>query len=135
MDSVCQEAGTREPSQVCCSEIMSSTSANLQKEVAVRPATTEVQNQVGPSSSGTRSDPKPVQDERTATTAPKPGQTSNTVQTKKLPVQSKNIWFNLLIILQCLVLPSKFVLFPTTRCHCSPCKMQIRRIQCPLGQF
>lgn len=81
MDSVCEEAGPREPSKSCYSEIMCSTSTNLQKEVAVRPTMTEVQNQVAdiaPSSSEmVRKDPKSFQDDRTAATATKPGKTSN----------------------------------------------------------
>lgn len=81
MDSVCEEAGPRELSKSCHSEIMCSTSTNLQKEVAVRPTMTEVQNQVSdiaPSSSEmARKDPKPYQDDRTAATAPKPGKTPN----------------------------------------------------------
>lgn len=73
MDSVCEETGPRGPSEVCRSDIMCSASTNLQKEVAVCPTITTVQNQ-GPSvSEMTEKDPKPIQDERTAASAPKPG--------------------------------------------------------------
>lgn len=86
MDSVCEEASPREPSKSCQSEIMCSTSTNLQKEVAVRPTTAEVQNQVPdiapPSSETVRKDPKPLPDDRTAATAPKPGNTSNSNNTR-----------------------------------------------------
>uniref|UniRef100_H3C2F8 Arginyl-tRNA--protein transferase 1 n=1 Tax=Tetraodon nigroviridis TaxID=99883 RepID=H3C2F8_TETNG len=72
MDSVCEEAGP--PSKPCRPEIVCNSSTNLQKEVAVCPTMTEVQNQAAdtkPSSSEmVRKDPKPFQDDRTA---PKPG--------------------------------------------------------------
>lgn len=75
MDSVCEEAGPLSTS--CHSEIMCSTSANLQKEIAACLTKTEVQNQVAditPSSSEmVREDAKPFQDDRTA---PKPGKAS-----------------------------------------------------------
>lgn len=87
MDSVCEETRPRELSKLCHSEIMCSTSTNLQKEVAVRPAMTEVQNPVvdiAPSSSEmVRKDPKPFKDGRTAATAPKPGKTSNNYKQHK----------------------------------------------------
>lgn len=87
MDSVCEDAGSREPSKSCHSEIMFSPTTNLQKMVAVCPTMTEVQNQVAdlaPSSSETvGKDPKPFQDDRTAATPPKPGKTSNSNKQQK----------------------------------------------------
>lgn len=87
MDSVCEDAGSREPSRSCHSELVYNTTTNLQKVVAVCPTMTEVQNQVAdlaPSSSETvGKDPKSFQDDRTAATPPKPGKTSNSSRQQK----------------------------------------------------
>lgn len=83
MDSVCEEAGPREPSKVCQSEIKCDTSIDIQKEVAECPAITEVQKQVAdaaPASSETsRKDSVSVPDGRTTATAPKPGKKSDSL--------------------------------------------------------
>lgn len=78
MDSVCEEAGPREPSKVCHSEVKCAAITDIQKEVAECPAITEVQKEVAePTGSETSiKDPESVQDERTAATAPKPGKKS-----------------------------------------------------------
>lgn len=93
MESVCEEAGPQELSKVCHSEIVCSTSLNVQKKVAVCPPIAVFQSQaadIAPSSSETvRKDPKPFQDERTAATAPKPGKICNTIKILKQPVQYK----------------------------------------------
>lgn len=83
---MCEEAGPREPSKVCQSEIKcdtSTSSIDIQKEVAECPAITEVQKQVAdaaPASSETsRKDPVSVPDGRTTATAPKPGKKSDSL--------------------------------------------------------
>ncbi|XP_074502757.1 arginyl-tRNA--protein transferase 1 isoform X2 [Sebastes fasciatus] len=72
MDSVCDEAGPREPSKVKCATI-----TDIQKELPECPAITEAQKEVAdvaPTDSETsRKDPASVADERTIATAPKPG--------------------------------------------------------------
>lgn len=76
MDSVCEEAGPREPSKVCQSEIKCDTSKDVQKEVADGRAITEVHKLAAgatPASSETPgNDPVSVPERRPAT-APKPG--------------------------------------------------------------
>lgn len=80
MDSVCEEAGPREPSKVCRPEIECDTSTDIQKEVAECLAITEVQKQVADASSETsRKSPVSVLDERTTATAPKPGKKSDSL--------------------------------------------------------
>ena len=75
MDSVCEEAGPREPS--CQLEVKCAAITDIQKEVAECPAITEVQKEVAdaaPAGSETsRKDPASVPDGRTTATAPKPG--------------------------------------------------------------
>lgn len=80
MDSVYEDAGPQEPSEVCHSEIKCNTSMGIQKEVAVCSAITEVQKQVvdAPASSEVlKKDPESVQDGRTTATPPKPGKKFN----------------------------------------------------------
>ncbi|KAM3606781.1 uncharacterized protein V6R79_023151 [Siganus canaliculatus] len=73
MDSVCQEVGSREPSQICQSDLKLAASQSIQKEVADL-GIQEVQKEVAdaaPTSSGTSGkEPAPG---RTAVTTPKPG--------------------------------------------------------------
>ncbi|XP_038594065.1 arginyl-tRNA--protein transferase 1 isoform X2 [Micropterus salmoides] len=77
MDSVCEEAGPREPSKVCHSEVKCAAATDIQKELAECPAISEVQKEAeeatstGPETS--RKDPVSVPDRRTTATAPKPG--------------------------------------------------------------
>ncbi|KAM9345402.1 arginyl-tRNA--protein transferase 1 [Symphorus nematophorus] len=75
MDSMCEEAGPREPS--FHSEVKCAAITDIQKEVAECPAITEVQKEVAdaaPAGSETsRKDPVSVPDGRTTATAPKPG--------------------------------------------------------------
>ncbi|XP_035519316.1 arginyl-tRNA--protein transferase 1 isoform X1 [Morone saxatilis] len=77
MDSVCEEAGPREPSKVCHSEVKCASITDILKEVVESPAITEDQKEVAdvaPASSETsRPDPVSVLDGRTTATAPKPG--------------------------------------------------------------
>lgn len=83
MDAVCEEAGPREPSKVCQSEVKCPAVPDIQKEVAECPAITEVQKEVAdaaPTGSETsRKDPVSVPDGRTAATAPKPGKKSKSL--------------------------------------------------------
>ncbi|XP_036979210.1 arginyl-tRNA--protein transferase 1 isoform X4 [Acanthopagrus latus] len=77
MDSVCEEAGPREPDKVCQSEVKCAASIDIQKEVAECPDIAEVQKEVedaGPADSeASRKEPVSVTDVRTTATAPKPG--------------------------------------------------------------
>uniref|UniRef100_A0A3P8UCD1 Arginyl-tRNA--protein transferase 1 n=1 Tax=Amphiprion percula TaxID=161767 RepID=A0A3P8UCD1_AMPPE len=77
MDSGCGEAGPREPSKVCHSEVMCAAITDIQKEVAECPTITEGQKKAGdaaPTGSETsQKDPVSVPDGRTAAAAPKPG--------------------------------------------------------------
>ncbi|XP_073338184.1 arginyl-tRNA--protein transferase 1 isoform X1 [Pagrus major] len=77
MDSVCEEAGPREPAKVCQSEVKCAASIDIQKEVAECPDSTEVQKEVADvapaDSEASRKDPVSVTDGRTTATAPKPG--------------------------------------------------------------
>ncbi|XP_034407152.1 arginyl-tRNA--protein transferase 1 isoform X4 [Cyclopterus lumpus] len=77
MDSVCDEAGPREPSTVCHSELKCAAIADIQKELPECPAITEVQKEVVDGapvdSEKSRKDPESVADERTTAAAPKPG--------------------------------------------------------------
>uniref|UniRef100_UPI0037E7FB77 arginyl-tRNA--protein transferase 1 isoform X1 n=1 Tax=Semicossyphus pulcher TaxID=241346 RepID=UPI0037E7FB77 len=77
MDSVCEEAGPRELSAACHSEVKCAAVIDIQKEVAECLAVTEGQKEVAdaaPTGSETsRRDPVSVQDGRTTTSAPKPG--------------------------------------------------------------
>lgn len=75
MDSVCEEAGPREPRQVCQSEIKCDTSM-VQKEVADGQAVAEVHKQAAgstPASSETSGNDPVCVPERRPATAPKPG--------------------------------------------------------------
>ncbi|XP_051281136.1 arginyl-tRNA--protein transferase 1 isoform X4 [Dicentrarchus labrax] len=77
MDSVCEEAGLREPSKVCHSDVKCAAITDIQKEVVESPAITEDQKEVAdvaPASLETsRQNPVSVPDGRTTATAPKPG--------------------------------------------------------------
>ncbi|KAL7384196.1 hypothetical protein ABVT39_026075 [Epinephelus coioides] len=77
MDSVCEEAGPREPSKVCHSEVKCAAITDIQKELPECPAITEVQKEVEdavPADLETsRRDQVSIPDERTTATAPKPG--------------------------------------------------------------
>ncbi|XP_029305190.1 arginyl-tRNA--protein transferase 1 isoform X3 [Cottoperca gobio] len=77
MDAVCDEAGPREPSKACHSEVKCAAITDIQKELPECPAITEVQKEVAdatPTGSETsKKDPASVADERTTATAPKPG--------------------------------------------------------------
>ncbi|CAK6951818.1 arginyl-tRNA--protein transferase 1 isoform X1 [Scomber scombrus] len=77
MDSVCEEAGPREPSLVCHPEVKCTDIADIQKEIAECPTITEVQKEAAdaaPTSSETpRNDVASLPDGRTAPAAPKPG--------------------------------------------------------------
>ncbi|XP_068424117.1 arginyl-tRNA--protein transferase 1 isoform X1 [Clinocottus analis] len=78
MDSVCDEAGPREPSNVCHSEVKRAAIADIQKELPECLAITEVQKEVAdgaPADSETsRKNPGSVVEERTTkAAAPKPG--------------------------------------------------------------
>ncbi|XP_023130921.1 arginyl-tRNA--protein transferase 1 isoform X2 [Amphiprion ocellaris] len=77
MDSGCGEAGPREPSKVCHSEVKCAAITDIQKEVAECPTITEGQKKAGdaaPTGSETsQKDPVSVPDGRTAAAAPKPG--------------------------------------------------------------
>eukprot|EP00064_Thunnus_orientalis_P000172 superscaffoldBa00000008_g172 len=77
MDSVCEEAGPREPSQVCHAEVKCTDITDIQKEISECPAITEVQKEVAgatsTSSETSRKDAGSLPDGRTAATAPKPG--------------------------------------------------------------
>nr|XP_046258435.1 arginyl-tRNA--protein transferase 1 isoform X1 [Scatophagus argus]XP_046258439.1 arginyl-tRNA--protein transferase 1 isoform X1 [Scatophagus argus] len=77
MDSVCEEAGPREPSKMCQSEVKCAASIDIQKEVATCPAITEVQTEVvdvtPPISEASGKDLVSVIHGRTTATAPKPG--------------------------------------------------------------
>lgn len=80
MDSVCEEAGPREPSKVCQPEIDCDTSTDIQKEVAESLAIADVQKQIADASSETpRKGPVSVPDERTTAPAPKPGKKSDSL--------------------------------------------------------
>ncbi|XP_071375736.1 arginyl-tRNA--protein transferase 1 isoform X3 [Centroberyx affinis] len=64
MDSMCEEAGPREPTKVCLSEVECPAITEIQKEVAdSKPADSET----------SRKDPASVSDGRSAATTPKPG--------------------------------------------------------------
>lgn len=75
MDSVCEEAGPREPGH---SDMKCAALKDIQREVAECPAITEVQKEeedLAPAASETSSrDPVSVLDGRTTGTAPKPGE-------------------------------------------------------------
>ncbi|XP_023267581.1 arginyl-tRNA--protein transferase 1 isoform X1 [Seriola lalandi dorsalis] len=77
MDSVCEEAGPREPSKVSHAEVKCPVVTDIQKEVAECPAITEVQKEVADAlptgSEMPRKDPVSVPDGRTTATPPKPG--------------------------------------------------------------
>ncbi|XP_067465723.1 arginyl-tRNA--protein transferase 1 isoform X3 [Thunnus thynnus] len=77
MDSVCEEAGPREPSQVCHAEVKCTDITDIQKEISECPAITEVQKEVAgatsTSSETSRKDAGSLPDGRTAAAAPKPG--------------------------------------------------------------
>ncbi|XP_041644796.1 arginyl-tRNA--protein transferase 1 isoform X3 [Cheilinus undulatus] len=77
MDSVCEDAGPREPSKVCHSELKCASITDIEKEAAESPSITETQKDVtdaAPTSSETsRKDPASVPDGRTVASAPKPG--------------------------------------------------------------
>ncbi|KAK2824051.1 hypothetical protein Q5P01_021226 [Channa striata] len=77
MDSACEEAGSRQPSKVCHSEVKNAAITDIQNEIAECPAITEEQKEVvdaGPTGSETsRKDPACVPAERTTTPAPKQG--------------------------------------------------------------
>lgn len=83
MDSVCEEAGPREPSKVCHSEVKCAAITDIQKELPECPAITEVQKEVEdavPADSETsRRDQVSIPDERTTATAPKPGEKSDSL--------------------------------------------------------
>ncbi|KAM9365429.1 arginyl-tRNA--protein transferase 1 isoform 1-T1 [Pholidichthys leucotaenia] len=77
MDSVCEEAGPREPNKVCHFDLKCDTNINIKGEAAECPTIVEVQKEVVDAtptgSEMPRMDPVPVAGGRTATTAPKPG--------------------------------------------------------------
>ncbi|XP_026210681.1 arginyl-tRNA--protein transferase 1 isoform X1 [Anabas testudineus] len=76
MDSVSEEAGPREPSEVCHSKVKCAAITNIQKELTECPANTDVQKEVAgdASGSGTSSKDSPsVSDGRTTAEAPKQG--------------------------------------------------------------
>ncbi|XP_022599705.1 arginyl-tRNA--protein transferase 1 isoform X3 [Seriola dumerili] len=77
MDSVCEEAGPREPSKVSHAEVKCPVVTDIQKEVAECPAITGVQKEVADAvptgSEMPRNDPVSVPDGRTTATPPKPG--------------------------------------------------------------
>ncbi|XP_040906086.1 arginyl-tRNA--protein transferase 1 isoform X3 [Toxotes jaculatrix] len=77
MDSVCEEAGPREPSKVCPAEVKCAAPTDIQKEVAECSAIREVQKEVAEAASTgsetSRTDPVSVPDGRRTATAPKPG--------------------------------------------------------------
>lgn len=83
MDSVCEEAGPREPSKVCHSEVKCAAITDIQEELPECPAITDVQKEVAdgaPAGSETsRKDPLSVPEERTTATAPKPGEKSDSL--------------------------------------------------------
>ncbi|KAF1375956.1 hypothetical protein PFLUV_G00225580 [Perca fluviatilis] len=75
---VCEEAGPREPSKVCHSEVKCAAITDIQKELPERADVTEVEKAVADAVAtetlGTsRKDPVSVADERTTAAAPKPG--------------------------------------------------------------
>ncbi|TDH01054.1 hypothetical protein EPR50_G00176130 [Perca flavescens] len=75
---VCEEAGPREPSKVCHSEVKCAAITDIQKELLERADVTEVQEEVADAvatetSGPSRKDPVSVADERTTAAAPKPG--------------------------------------------------------------
>ncbi|XP_026164825.1 arginyl-tRNA--protein transferase 1 isoform X2 [Mastacembelus armatus] len=76
MDSVCEEAGPREPSKVCHSEVKCAAITDIHEELTVA-AITDVQKEVAdnlPASSDTsRKGPASVLDGKTTDPAPKPG--------------------------------------------------------------
>lgn len=81
---VCEEAGPREPSKVCHSEVKCAAITDIQKELPERADVTEVQREVADAAatetSGTsRKDPVSVADERTTAAAPKPGKKSDSL--------------------------------------------------------
>lgn len=80
MDAVCEEAGPREPSEVCQPKRDCDASIDIQKEVADCLAITDVQKQIADASSETpRKGPVSVPDERATAPAPKPGKKSNSL--------------------------------------------------------
>lgn len=79
MDSVCEEAGPREPSKACHSEVKCAAITDIQKVVAECPAITEVQEEAAdaaPAGSETSRKDSVSLDGRTTATAPKPGKKS-----------------------------------------------------------
>ncbi|KAM4592175.1 arginyl-tRNA--protein transferase 1 isoform 1-T1 [Odontesthes bonariensis] len=77
MDSVCEEAGPREPTKVCQPEMKFAAIEEVQKDVTECPASAEAQKEVAdvkPTGSETsQKDPASVSDGRTSSVAPKPG--------------------------------------------------------------
>ncbi|TMS04457.1 Arginyl-tRNA--protein transferase 1, partial [Larimichthys crocea] len=76
MDSVCEEAGPREPSKACHSEVKCAAITDIQKVVAECPAIAEVQEEAAdaaPAGSETSRKDSVSLDGRTTATAPKPG--------------------------------------------------------------
>lgn len=82
MDSVCEEAGPRDPTKVCHSEAKCPAIADIQKEVVECPAVTDTPNEIPVAATTTtsetpRTEPISVPDGRTAASTPKPGNLSN----------------------------------------------------------
>ena len=81
MDSVCEEAGPREPTKVCQPEMKCAAIEDVQQDVTDCPAIAEVQKEVAdvkPTGSETsQNDPASVSDGRTTSVAPKPGKKSD----------------------------------------------------------
>ncbi|XP_060896616.1 arginyl-tRNA--protein transferase 1 isoform X1 [Labrus mixtus] len=78
MDSVCEDAGPREPVKICHSDLKCAAVTDLQKEAAECPTITDAQKKdeadAAPTGSETsRKDPVCVPDGRTTAAAPKPG--------------------------------------------------------------
>ncbi|KAM4729413.1 arginyl-tRNA--protein transferase 1 isoform 2-T2 [Anableps anableps] len=77
MDSVCEEAGPREPSKVCQSDVKLAAISDVKQEVPNCPAPAEVQKKsvdsTAASSENSQKDSASVSDAGTAAKAPKPG--------------------------------------------------------------
>ena len=80
MDSVCEEAGPREPSKVCHAEVKCAAITNIQRAEAECPGITEDQREAADAaptgSEKSRKDTVSVLDGRTTATAPKLGKKS-----------------------------------------------------------
>lgn len=81
MDSVCDQAGPREPSNACPSQVQRAAITDIQKELPECPAATEARKEAGdgaPADSVTpRKDPESVAGERATAGAPRAGEKSH----------------------------------------------------------